>query len=47
MGVSDWKESVTGRKVEKLLLLPKAVERHWIKKLQRLWQKKGKLTHFY
>lgn len=30
---AQW-ESVTGRKVEKLLFLPKAVERHWIKKLE-------------
>lgn len=32
---AQW-ESVSGRKAEKLLFLPKAIERHWNKKLQRL-----------
>lgn len=42
---AQW-ESASGRKVEKLLFLPKAIESHWIKKLQRLWQEKGKAHEF-
>lgn len=42
---AQW-ESVSGRKVEKLLFLPKAIERHWMKKLEKLWQKKGKAHAF-
>jgi len=34
--VAQW-ESVSGRKFKKLQFLPKATERNWIKKLQRLW----------
>lgn len=41
---AQW-DSVTRRKVEKLLFLPKAIEKHQMKKSER--QNIEKLTHFY
>ena len=40
---SQW-ETVSGRKVEKVLFLPKAIEKHWMKKSER--QKMGKAHTF-